>query len=112
VSNDNFGFPQGSIIGPSLANFTLDGLELECKPSQKTVTNEKKKALFDLVGKTYKPGASIVRKNLSNTVVRFADDFLVICNDKKQSTYVLNNIKKFLFVRGLCLNEEKTQIIL
>ena len=112
VANDNSGFPQGSIIGPSLANFTLDGLELECKPSQKTATNEKKIALLDSIGKAYKPGASIVRKILTNTVVRFADDFLVICNDEKQSIYVLNNIKKFLSIRGLSLNEDKTQIIL
>ena len=51
MANDNSGFPQGSIIGPSLANFTLDGLELECKPSQKTATNEKKIALLDSIGK-------------------------------------------------------------
>jgi len=68
--------------------------------------------LLDSIGKAYKPGASIVRKILTNTVVRFADDFLVICNDEKQSIYVLNNIKKFLSIRGLSLNEDKTQIIL
>jgi len=110
--NASFGFPQGSIIGPSLANFTLDGLELECKPSQKTAANENKIAFFESIGKTYKPGASIVRKTLSNTVVRFVDDFLVICNDEKQSIYVFNKIKNFLSIRGLCLNEDKTQIIL
>jgi hypothetical protein len=30
------GFPQGSVIGPSLANFTLNGLEKTIKPSQVT----------------------------------------------------------------------------
>lgn len=64
-------------------------------------------------GIAYKPGQSITRKELSsNTVTRFADDFLVICNDSKQSIYVLNKIKDFLSIRGLKINEEKTQNIL
>jgi RNA-directed DNA polymerase len=112
IANDNSGFPQGSIIGPSLANFTLDGLEFECKPSQKTAINEQKLILLNSQGIAYKPGKSITRKALSNTVIRFADDFLVICNDQKQSTYVLNKIKNFLLIRGLKINERKTQNIL
>ena len=112
IANENSGFPQGSIIGPSLANFTLDGLEFECKPSQRTAINEQKLALLNSQGIAYKPGQSITRKELSNTVTRFADDLLVICNDSKQSTYVLNKIKDFLSIRGLRINEEKTQNIL
>ena len=111
VSNDNLGFPQGSIIGPSLANFTLDGLESECSPSQKTAINEKKRAFLDAQNIKYKPGSSIARKTLTNTVIRFADDFLVITNDEKQSIYIFNKIKDFLSTRGLILNDEKTQII-
>jgi RNA-directed DNA polymerase len=112
VSNDNSGFPQGSIIGPSLANFTLDGLELECQPSQKTVMNKKKIAFLDSQNIKYKPGSGIVRKILTSTVVRFADDFLVITNDAEQSTYIMNKIKCFLSIRGLSINEEKTRILL
>jgi len=112
VSNDNLGFPQGSAIGPSLANFSLDGLESECNPSKKTSINEKKIALLDTQGIKYRPGSSIVRKILTSTLIRFADDFLVITNDEKQSNYILNKIKDFLSIRGLTLNEEKTRIIL
>jgi RNA-directed DNA polymerase len=112
VSNDNLGFPQGSIIGPSLANFTLDGLEFECMPSQKTAINEKKIAFLDAQNIKYKPGSGIVRKSLTSTVIRFVDDFLVITNDEKQSIYILKKIKDFLSIRGLTLNEEKTRIIL
>tara|TARA_B110000046_G_C13007414_1_gene404973 strand:- start:1070 stop:1408 length:339 start_codon:yes stop_codon:yes gene_type:complete len=112
VSNDNLGFPQGSIIGPSLANFTLDGLESECSPSQKTAINDKKKAFLDAQNIKYRPGSGVVRKILTNTVVRFADDFLVITNDEKQSIYIFKKIKDFLSIRGLTLNEEKTRIIL
>jgi RNA-directed DNA polymerase len=111
VSNDNLGFPQGSIIGPSLANFTLDGLESKCNPSQKTAINEKKIAFLDAQNIKYRPGSSIARKTLTNTVIRFADDILVITNDEKQSIYILNKIKNFLSIRGLTLNDEKTQII-
>jgi len=111
VSNDNLGFPQGSIIGPSLANFTLDGLEFECMPSQKTAINEKKIAFLDAQNIKYKPGSGIVRKSLTSTVIRFVDDFLVITNDEKQSIYIFNKIKSFLLIRGLTLNDEKTKII-
>jgi ribosome-interacting GTPase 1 len=96
-------------MGPSLANFTLDGLESESYPSQKSVINEKKIALLDAQNIRYKP--SNVRKNLTNTVIRFADTFLIIVNDEKQSIYILNKIKDFLSNRGLTLNNEKTQII-
>jgi hypothetical protein len=60
-------------------------------------------------GITHKPGQSITRKILSNAVVRFADDFLVICNDETQVISVYNNIKSFLTVRGLKINETKTK---
>lgn len=112
MSNDNLGFPQGSIIGPSLANFTLDGLESECNPSQKTTINAKKIASLDAQNIKYKPGSGIARKILTSTVVRFADDFLVITNDDKQATYIFKKIKDFLSIRGLTVNEEKTRIIL
>ena len=112
MPNDNLGFPQGSIIGPSLANFTLDGLESECSPSKKTAINEKKIAFLDSQNIGYRLGSSIVRKTLTNTVIRFADDFLVITNDEKQCICILKKIKDFLSIRGLTLNEEKTRIIL
>jgi RNA-directed DNA polymerase len=109
VSNDNLGFPQGSVIGSSLANFTLDGLESECNLSQKTAINEKKIAFLDAQNIKYKPGSSITRKTLTSSVIRFADDFLVITNDEKQSIYILNKIKDFLSTRGLTLNDEKNK---
>ena len=112
VSNENLGFPQGSIIGPSLANFTLDGLEFECNLSQKTVINEKKMAFLDTQNIKYKSGSSVTRKNLTSTIIRFVDNFLVITKDEKQSIYIFNKIKDFLSIRGLTLNNEKTQIIL
>ena len=36
------GFPQGSIIGPSLANFTLNGLEKMIVPNKATAFDEEK----------------------------------------------------------------------
>ena len=111
MSNDNLGFPQGSVIAPSLVNFTLDGLESECKPSQKTAIDDKKIAFLDAQNIKYKPGSSIARKVLTCTVTRFAYDFLVITNDEEQLVYIFNKIKDFLSIRGLTLNDENTQII-
>ena len=47
-STVNEEFAQKCLIGPSIINFTLDGLENECKPSQKTIANEKKMGNFKL----------------------------------------------------------------
>jgi hypothetical protein len=71
----------------------------------------KKIAWMDAQNISYKPGSSKTRKVLTSTVIRFVDDFLVITNDEKHATYVLNKIRDFLSTRGLTLNEEKTRII-
>jgi hypothetical protein len=80
--------------------------------AKKQLLIKKKMASLDIQNIKYKPGSSITRKNLTSTVIRFADDFLVITNDEKQSIYIFNKIKDFLSIRGLILNNEKTQIIL
>jgi len=86
-------------------------LEFECKPSQKTAVDEKKKAFLDAQNIKYKPSSGIVRKILTSTVTRFAYDFLVITNDDEQLFYIFNKIKDFLSIRGLTLNDENIQII-
>lgn len=86
------GFPQGSVIGPSLANFTLNGLE---------------EILIPRVEK-YKPGQFIVQKRLINRIIRFADDFIIICNDKHEVKKIKTKLQEFLTYRGLKINEEKS----
>lgn len=43
-------------------------------------------------------------------VVRFADDFIVTCNDEKSSAEIIKVIDRFLVDRGLELNKKKTKV--
>jgi len=110
------GTPQvsGGIISPTLANFTLNGLE---------------KAIFDGASKVYEVQGQgkhkklyIKRKNkerrnypqygLQLSCIRYADDFLVIARSKR---FIIKAVKPavetFLKERGLYLSVEKTKIL-
>ncbi len=83
------GTPQGGVISPLLANIALHGLE---------------KAL----GVTYNK-----KGELSGTraVVRYADDFVVCCETRKDAEKVIDLLKEWLATRGLRISEEKTRIV-
>jgi len=87
------GTPQGGIICPTLANWTLDGLEPLLKrtfPSRK----EKGKQIYSKVH-----------------LVRYADDFII--TGRSQSSLVndvLPLVERFLRERGLELSAEKTHV--
>lgn len=88
------GTPQGGIISPALANWTLNGIE----------TN----LIAHLRAKFGKPHTSSLRIN----VVRYADDFVVTSSSKEfLETEVRPWIKQFLAVRGLRLSTVKTKIV-
>ena len=77
------GTPQGGIISPVIANMVLDGLENRIK------------------------GLKLRKCNF----VRYADDFIVTCQDKDDLVQkVKPAIEGFLAERGLTLSEEKTKI--
>jgi RNA-directed DNA polymerase len=79
------GTPQGGIISPVLANWTLDGLE--------RVAQE-----------------AAPRRSLVN-VVRYADDFVVTArSDELLATRIVPAISAFLADRGLELHPEKSRI--
>jgi len=81
------GTPQGGIISPVLANMTLDGLE-------ETV---------------YKAAHPRHRNKIS--VVRYADDWLVMAESKDLlESKIKPAIENFLKERGLELSQEKTKI--
>jgi RNA-directed DNA polymerase len=88
------GTPQGGIISPALANWTLNGLETELI------------AHFEArwgVAKT---------KKLKLGVVRYADDFVVTGASKELlETEVKPWIETFLATRGLRLSAAKTKIV-
>jgi len=91
----NEGTPQGGVI--TLANFTLDGLEKEL------VTQFKPGYVRS------KTGRKLPRSTHLN-IVRYADDFIVTGQSKRQLERVKIVLNEFLKTRGLKLNETKTKI--
>lgn len=110
VEQNFTGFPQGSVIGPSLANFTLNGLEKLMTPTQATRFDEDKhKHIFKTEKVNFNKGNSRVRKAVRNRVIRYADDFVVISNDHSELVVLKDRIISFLKERGLQVNEDKTK---
>jgi len=83
------GTRQGGIISPLLANISLHGME---------------KAL----GVKYDSRGQSVGKRI---VVRYADDFVILCESKEDAQTARNQINEWLKRRGLTLSPEKTQIV-
>lgn len=77
------GTPQGGVISPLLANIALHGLTdaLHCTPAGPRV------------------------------VVRYADDFVVVCRTKETAEATLGELDVWLAERGLSLSKEKTSIV-
>lgn len=88
------GTPQGGTISPLLCNIALDGLEKELN------------IIYDQQG-------YITRKlnPLNRTLVRFADDFVIICPSKEVAELTVSELKNLLVSRGLSLAPDKTRIV-
>lgn len=100
------------MIGPCLANFTLNGLDKVCYPTQKTAFDEEKsKFLAKHYKEYYKPGQSVVRKQLVQRAYRYADDIVIISNDENQVSLVQKRVESWLSKRGLRLIPEKCSAI-
>ena len=86
------GAPQGGIVSPTLANWTLDGLEVELEAHFGSKGNHK---------------AGRCKVNL----VRYADDFVITGSSKELlQTEVKPLVERFLSIRGLELSPEKTKM--
>ena len=92
------GTPQGSVISPMLANMTLDGLELA----------------IDKAANVKHWGKQLPKRRINPNkihLVRYADDFIVTCSDRKMLEKVIQPaVANFLASRGLELSLEKTSI--
>jgi RNA-directed DNA polymerase len=83
------GTPQGGVISPLLANISLHGMEtvLEAHPRNK--------------------GHNATKR----TVIRYADDFVIMCRTKEDAEQAQEIISKWLAQRGLQLSVDKTRIV-
>ena len=100
------GTPQGGIISPTLANFTLNGLEdavlKSIQPITKSDHQRKRIKLSD---------GRLERVALSVSVVRYADDFVVLARSKVLlNKYIVPAITDFLAERGLFLSPQNTKM--
>ena len=80
------GTPQGGVISPLLSNVALHGLETEIRTS------------FDTARKTA-------------AVIRYADDFVILHQDRETMEEIRGAVVAWLAKAGLRLNEEKTRVV-
>lgn len=94
------GTPQGGVISPLLANIALHGLE-----------NHLSEFVANLPMKPYK-GANrgTTAKKQALTVVRYADDFVIIHRNKEILELCIAETKLWLSSVGLEINEEKSSL--
>ena len=87
------GTPQGGAISPLLANIALHGMENRIKE----------------IAATWEGNKEFNKKSIS--LIRYADDFLIIHKNLSAITQCKEAIQKWLAEIGLKLNPEKTKII-
>jgi len=112
-SQTNMGTPQGGTISPLLANIALDQMETDLIEQLRFMPGWKKKigttkvsTVSKKTGKKYKQ-----RISLFISVVRYADDFVVLHEDKEVIEESKRFIGKWLEVRGLTLSFDSTKIV-
>lgn len=91
-NNTDSGTPQGGLVSPLLANIALHGMEEE-------------------LGIRYylDRGNHILARN-SVGVVKYADDFVVVCKTKEEAINMYEKLKPYLDKRGLTLADDKTKV--
>jgi len=108
------GTPQGGTISPLLANIALDQMETDLIEHLRGIKGWKMKIgttkVSILTNKKTKKGYKS-RNNLKIDLIRYADDFVVIHEDKEVIEESKIFIEQWLEVRGLTLSDEKTKIV-
>ncbi|MDQ0245219.1 RNA-directed DNA polymerase [Bacillus fengqiuensis] len=91
------GTPQGGIVSPLLANIALHGMEEEIGVKYRFKNLRKK---------------GIVQPEItsSHSLVRYADDFVIMCESKEQAESMYEVLKPYLKKRGLTLAPDKTKV--
>ncbi|MBU3146514.1 group II intron reverse transcriptase/maturase [Clostridium estertheticum] len=97
VDNNSFkdthsGTPQGGLVSPLLANIALHGMEEELGVS------------YYLDRGNYK----LARNSVG--VVKYADDFVIVCKTEEEAINMYEKLKPYLDKRGLTLADDKTKV--
>lgn len=95
-SDTDSGTPQGGIISPLLANIALHGMEdaLNIKYRRQRT----------------KQGSYIYTNSSKYVMVRYADDFVILCKTREDAQQIPKLLEKYLKDRGLTLADDKTKI--
>ncbi|MEM9804619.1 MAG: group II intron reverse transcriptase/maturase [Cyanobacteria bacterium P01_D01_bin.56] len=83
------GTPQGNCISPLLANIALHGME-------------------DALGVRYESRGHLCSKR---GLVKYADDFVVMCETKADAEAAIEDLTPWLHERGLTFSPEKTKVV-
>lgn len=105
VDNDVFveteaGTPQGGIISPLLANIALHGMEDELGIIYRSMTSSKTGVTNHVIND----------RKFKIALVRYADDFVVMCETREEAEEIYVKLKPYLAKRGLELAPDKTKI--
>jgi RNA-directed DNA polymerase len=97
------GTPQGGVLSALMCNIALDGLEAELGIKYKSIPSKK-----------YKESYTNRRVDYENqqyrSLIRYADDFVVVCDTYDLAIKLQIDIENFLSKRGMELSKTKTKI--
>lgn len=116
------GVPQGGILSPLLMNIALNGIEKLMLRTLINVSKKNKKLLIRKRKTRITIGVKYTRigdcgkikyrdKNLGFFYCRYADDFVIGCVFRHNLKLIQKEIIKFLFLRGLLINNLKSKTI-
>ena len=84
------GTPQGGVISPLLLNIALQGMETAAG------------VRYDARNQTHRT---------SPVLIRYADDFVILCTSQEQVESVQSRLTEWLHARGMSFNSDKTRVV-
>ena len=95
------GTPQGGVISPLLANIALHGLETYLKEHMRSYISMRWKGGYPM---------KVSERIRSLNIIRYADDFVIMHENKDVLLEIKSLLEKWLLKMGLELKESKTRI--